>query len=127
MTSQKKGQIKFSEFTDLVKQIVYIGVIDPAESKYGLIFEIGILLHCHFGYFCQTLKKKSEKLVGQIGSQIRPLQFSKCLPFYFLSMYCTKHDITLQADLTNISVLAILITGTNLPVVHLLSFVQRMW
>ena len=35
----KKGtiaQLKISKFTDFVKQIAYIGVIDPAESKSGL-------------------------------------------------------------------------------------------
>ena len=29
-------KLKFSKFTDVDKQIVYIGAIDPAESKSGL-------------------------------------------------------------------------------------------
>ena len=40
-TTQK---FKFSKLTDIVKQIVYIGVVDPAESKFGLVFELGLLL-----------------------------------------------------------------------------------
>ena len=54
----KKGttpKLKFSKLTDIVKQIVYIGVIDPAESKSGLILRLGLLLHCHFGSFCRKL------------------------------------------------------------------------
>ena len=31
---------KFTKNKNIVKQIVYIGVIDPAESKSGLIFEL---------------------------------------------------------------------------------------
>ena len=62
-------KLKFSKFTDFDKQIVYIRVIDPVEPKSGVISELGILLHCHFGYFCQKKEKKSEKLVGQIFGQ----------------------------------------------------------
>ena len=54
----KKGttpKLKFSKLIDMVKQIVYIGVNDPYESKSGLIFELGLLLHCHFGTFCRKL------------------------------------------------------------------------
>ena len=49
--------LKFQKFTDFDKKIVYIGVIDPAESKSGIIFGLGLLLYCHFGYFCQKLEK----------------------------------------------------------------------
>ena len=49
--------LKFQKFTDYDKQIAYIGVIDPAESKSGIIFRPGLLLHLHFGYFCQNLEK----------------------------------------------------------------------
>ena len=52
--------LKFQKFTDFDKQIVYIGVIDPPESKSGIIFELGPLLHCHFGYFCRRLEKNLE-------------------------------------------------------------------
>ena len=48
-----------------------MGAIDHAESKSGLVFELGLLLHCDFGFFCQKLKKQ-EKLVGHILSQIHP-------------------------------------------------------
>ena len=48
-------KLKFSKLADIVKQIVYVGVIDPAESKFGLSFELGLLLPCHFGYFCRKL------------------------------------------------------------------------
>ena len=54
----KKGttpKLKFSKLIDMVKQTVYIGVNDPAESKSGLIFGLGLLLHCHFGSFCRKL------------------------------------------------------------------------
>ena len=48
-------KLKFSKLTDIVKQIVYIGVIDPAKFKFGLIFELGLLLPYHFSYFCRKL------------------------------------------------------------------------
>ena len=70
----KKGTIlkfKSLNFSDFDKQIVYIGVIDPAESKSGLNYSLWLLPHCHFGFFCQKLGKNSQKLVDQIGSQIR--------------------------------------------------------
>ena len=41
---------------------MYIGVIDPAESKSGLVFELGLLLHCHFDYFWSKLGKNPKKL-----------------------------------------------------------------
>ena len=56
--TSKKGttpKLKFKKLTDIVKQIVYIGVIDPAESKYGLIFQLSLLLPCHFCSFCRKL------------------------------------------------------------------------
>ena len=68
--------LKFWKFADFDKQIVYIGVIDPAEFKSDIIFGLGLLLHCHFGYFCQNFEKRSEKLVGQIVGQIRPCNSS---------------------------------------------------
>ena len=52
---------KFWEFSNSLgfdkHIIVYIGVVDPAESKSGLIFELDLLLHCYFGYFCQRLER----------------------------------------------------------------------
>ena len=48
-------KLNFSEFTDFDKQIVYIEVNDPAESKSILIFELGLLLLCHVGYYDQKL------------------------------------------------------------------------
>ena len=51
----KKGtapKLKISKLTDFDKQMVYIEVIDHAECKSDLIFELGLLLHCHFGYSC---------------------------------------------------------------------------
>ena len=53
-TAQK---LKVSRFTDFDKRRVYIGVIDPLESRHDLIFELHLLLHCHFGYSCQKLEK----------------------------------------------------------------------
>ena len=55
VTPLKRGQLKklkISKFTDFDEIRVYIGVIDHAESKSGLIIELGLLLHYHFGYFC---------------------------------------------------------------------------
>ena len=49
------SEFKFSKLADIVKQIVYIGVIVPAESKSGL--DLGLLLHCHFGSFCRKYWK----------------------------------------------------------------------
>ena len=49
--------LELSNFKDIVKQIVDIEVIDPAWSKSGLIFKLGLLIHCHFGYFCGKLGK----------------------------------------------------------------------
>ena len=46
------SEFEFSKLADIVKQIVYIGVIVPAESKSGL--DLGLLLHCHFGSFCRN-------------------------------------------------------------------------
>ena len=43
----------FSEFTNSDKQIVCIKVIEPAEFRYGPIFELCLLLSCDFAYFCQ--------------------------------------------------------------------------
>ena len=51
-TTQK---LKISKLTDFDKQVVYIGVVDPAESKSGLM--LGKLLHCLFDHFCQELEK----------------------------------------------------------------------
>ena len=48
-------KLKFSKLIDMVKQTVYIGVNDPAESKSGLIFGLGLPLHCNFGSFCRKL------------------------------------------------------------------------
>ena len=53
-------QLKSSKFTDFDKQIVYLGVFDT-ESKYGFIFELYLLFHCHFGCFCQKTEKKLRK------------------------------------------------------------------
>ena len=55
----------------MVKQTVYIGVIDPLESKSGLIFELGLLLPCHFSLFVVN-SENSVKLVGGIANEIRP-------------------------------------------------------
>ena len=54
----KKGTTP--KLTEIVKQIVYIGVIDPAESKSGLILRLGLLIHCHIGSFCRKLWKFSK-------------------------------------------------------------------
>ena len=61
-------QLRFSKFIDFNKQIFAIGVIDPADSKSGLKFKLGLLFHYHFDYFCQN----SKKMVGLIVTQIRP-------------------------------------------------------
>ena len=56
----KKGttpKFKFLKLIDMVKQIVCIGVNDPAESKSGLIFGLGLLFHCIYGSFCRKLWK----------------------------------------------------------------------
>ena len=56
----KKGttpKLKFLKLIDMVKQIVRRGVNDPAESKSGLIFGLGLLFHCLFGYFYRKLWK----------------------------------------------------------------------
>ena len=55
------GQLPNCNFTDFEKQIVYIGVIDPAEFR--SVFGQGLLLHCDFSIFVENLKK-SEKLLG---------------------------------------------------------------
>ena len=41
--------LKISKSTDFDQQIVYMGVIDRAESKSCLVSELGILLNCDFG------------------------------------------------------------------------------
>ena len=56
MTTPNSNFSKFTEF-DKQKVYMYIGVIDPAESKSGLVFELGLLLHCHFDYFWSKLGK----------------------------------------------------------------------
>ena len=73
MIPLKRGQLKSQkfQFTDFDKQLVYLGVFDPDESKSGLTFELGLLLHGHFGIFVKRFKNP-EKLVGRIVSQIRP-------------------------------------------------------
>ena len=79
-TPEKGTKLKISKLTDFDKQVVYIGVVDPAESKSGLM--LGKLLHCLFDHFCQELEKNSKKLVGQIGSQIRHwLLFAYCMTY----------------------------------------------
>ena len=45
----KKGTTPKLKFSAFDKQIIYIRVIDHAES--GLISELVPLLHCHFGSF----------------------------------------------------------------------------
>ena len=42
------------------------------QIQVQIIFGLGLLLHCHFNYFCRNFEKRSEKLVGQIVGQIRP-------------------------------------------------------
>ena len=66
-------KVKFSKLKDFDQRIVCIGVIYPVGSvKSGLIIELGLLLHCHFGHFRQKPEKNSKTLVGQIVGQIRP-------------------------------------------------------
>ena len=46
LATHKMGQpqnLKSQKFEDSVRRIVDIGVINPAESKCGLIFELGVL------------------------------------------------------------------------------------
>ena len=57
--AHKKGtteKIKISQFTDFDEQIVYIEVLDPAESKSGLIIELDVFIPCHF---VKNKKKKN--------------------------------------------------------------------
>ena len=67
--------LKTSNFKDFDNQIVSKEVIDKVEHKSALIFELGLLLNCHFSHFCQKLEKNSQKLVGQIVSQIRLMNY----------------------------------------------------
>ena len=41
------------------ERIVYIGVIDPAESKSGIPSELSLLIHSYFDYFCHKFQKTS--------------------------------------------------------------------
>mgnify|MGYP001804473430 CR=1 FL=1 len=55
LTTTQKGTTLVSE----MKKIVYspsphTGVLGPAKSKSGHIFELSILLSCHFDSFCQN-------------------------------------------------------------------------
>ena len=50
-------KLKFSNFTDFDNQIVSKEVIAKVEHKSALIFELGLLLNCHFSHFCQKLEK----------------------------------------------------------------------
>ena len=50
-----KDNSNFEKLTNIVKHIVYIGVIDHAEYNSG--FFLGLLIHCHLGYFCWKLEE----------------------------------------------------------------------
>ena len=65
-------KIENFKFHNFDKQIVYTGVIDPAESKYGLIFELSLFLSLSFWLFLSKILNIFSKLVGQIVRQIRP-------------------------------------------------------
>ena len=54
LQSQKRW---ISKLTDFTKQIVWKGVIGPAELKFGLLFELSPLLHCHFCFLVQNYSK----------------------------------------------------------------------
>ena len=45
------------KWTDIVKQIVYRGVIDLAELKFGLLLGLNILPQCDFGAFHHKVRK----------------------------------------------------------------------
>ena len=65
-------KLKFSKSTDFDIQINYIGVIDHAESKSGLVFELGLLLHYDFGFFLSKIEKK-RKTSGSYSQSNTPL------------------------------------------------------
>ena len=72
VTPLKKGQpqnLKFSNFADFDKQIQ--GASEPAELKSGLIFGLSQKFRFRFTVIVLFF---GQKLVGQIGSQIRPCQ-----------------------------------------------------
>ena len=45
--SQRRGKVSIELIIDYGRQIVNIGVIDPAEPNYSIIFELG---HCYFDF-----------------------------------------------------------------------------
>ena len=45
----------FSKLYNFDKQIGCLGVSEPVESKSGLLFEQGVLLDCHFGFFVNII------------------------------------------------------------------------
>ena len=56
---------------DNFKGNLTIGVIDPAESKSGLIFDLNQLLLCHLAIFAENFQR-FQKLMGKIVSQMHP-------------------------------------------------------
>ena len=58
MIPLKRGQLKSQkfQFTDFDKQLVYLVVFDPDESKSGLTFELGLHLHGDFVFLSKDFK-----------------------------------------------------------------------
>ena len=67
--------------TCIVKQIVYVGVIDPAESKF--VLGLSLLLHSHFASFLRQTLKISQDLVAQIIGQMNELKLPAHQDIYF--------------------------------------------
>ena len=71
-TPQKVEQLQIWKFKDFLTQIADVGVIDPAESKSGLILTKAYSFTAILATFCQEIGKILQKPVCQRVSQIRP-------------------------------------------------------
>ena len=89
--------------------IVYIGVVDPAESKF--VLGLSLLLHSHFDSFLRQISKISQDLVAQIIGQMNELelpahqdiyfQFLKSRLPIFNSAICKKRVFALENNMIN--------------------------
>ena len=77
---------KFPKFTDSDKQIVYIGVTDPAEYESGRIFELETSSLSFWLFFVENLKKIS-KTSGSDCQTNTPLPIIICASHFKTIVY----------------------------------------
>ena len=103
-TIQKlKFQSLLQSLTNRPRQIVYIGLIDNAESRSGNILGAGNTPHFHFGYFCVKLKKihtfiwvrataskELERMLTPWSEQGQGIRMRRSVVTWLLLLWCSE-------------------------------------